>query len=184
MWPARTHLRWGTSRAGWRSEQHLLREDCAGEEEKTKTRNFVESWRQRPLAFSNVCKMHPLQAGLASKKHMHEASPAWTTQSVCSDVPDAILVNVQAASNCKVYHSLRIRHIALAYSQQWMVWSASLTGLSCRWSNSTKRGTIPAWMTCWMGGFFSDNNKRTNTITIPNNIPKTYEVRYCKYTHW
>ena len=32
--------------------------------------------------------------------HLQTDSPQWTTALVCSEVPDAILVSAQAASNC------------------------------------------------------------------------------------
>lgn len=56
---------------------------------------------------------------------------------VCWDVPDAMLVSAQAASNCKVVLSLFFR-------------------------NSTKRGTIPVWMTSSMGGLGSRESSFLN----------------------
>ena len=57
-------------------------------------------------------------------------APESITTRVCSDVPDAMLVSAHAASNCSA-------------------------GVSSRCKNSTKRGTTPASITIWIGGFRS-----------------------------
>ena len=71
-------------------------------------------------------------------------APALTTYWVWAEVPLAMLVSAQEASN----------------------WSTGLaSGLSAdAWRNSTKRGTIPVWMTSSIGGLGSLERKKKNNV--------------------
>mmetsp|Transcript_14938 Transcript_14938/g.32998 ORF Transcript_14938/g.32998 Transcript_14938/m.32998 type:complete len:223 (-) Transcript_14938:112-780(-) len=73
--------------------------------------------------------------GLISSRMKIGTAPASITYRVCSEVPEAMFVRAQAASNCRA-------------------------GFSAICRKSTKRCTTPDSITCWMGGFFSMDSRR------------------------
>ena len=77
-------------------------------------------------------------------------APASMTTCVCSDVPDAMFVSAQAASNCAVRYAIGPR-------RTWII----ECGLR---RNSTKRATTPHSMTFSMGGLRSFESSLRNLV--------------------
>mmetsp|Transcript_21097 Transcript_21097/g.60192 ORF Transcript_21097/g.60192 Transcript_21097/m.60192 type:complete len:259 (-) Transcript_21097:507-1283(-) len=101
----------------------------------TKSRHGGESPAILPRAHT-ACSLTS-SFGLERMRTKIGTAPTSMTTLVWSDVPEAMFVNAQAASNCNA-------------------------GLSSRCRNSTNRGTTPESMTCWIGGFFSMLSNRRN----------------------
>mmetsp|Transcript_94129 Transcript_94129/g.186614 ORF Transcript_94129/g.186614 Transcript_94129/m.186614 type:complete len:270 (-) Transcript_94129:40-849(-) len=95
---------------------------------RTKSRKLGESPAMLPSA-QTACSLTS-SFGDPSNSTKIGSAPISTTTRVCSAVPDAMFVKTQAASNCKSGRETSLR-------------------------NCTKRGTIPAWITSWIGGFCS-----------------------------
>mmetsp|Transcript_11535 Transcript_11535/g.27666 ORF Transcript_11535/g.27666 Transcript_11535/m.27666 type:complete len:254 (-) Transcript_11535:129-890(-) len=104
--------------------------------ESTRSRSFAESPAMLPRAHT-ACSRTSSLGELRSCTNMGTA-PRSTQTCVCSEVPDAMLVNAHAASNCRVGRCHLER-------------------------NSTKRGTTPALITCWMGGLRSMESSLRNS---------------------
>ena len=104
---------------------------------RTRSRQGGESPAMLPSAHTACSRTSSL--GLIRRRTKMGTAPTSMTTLVWSEVPEAMLVRAQAASN----------------------WRAGLSSL-CK--NSTKRGTTPASMTCWIGGFFSMERRRRNFV--------------------
>mmetsp|Transcript_35273 Transcript_35273/g.112204 ORF Transcript_35273/g.112204 Transcript_35273/m.112204 type:complete len:263 (-) Transcript_35273:151-939(-) len=94
----------------------------------TRSLKFGESPAMFPRAHT-ACSRTSSLGDCSSITKMGRA-PCSTTTRVCSAVPEAMLVSTQAASNCR-------------------------SGLPTSLRNTTRRGTIPAPMTSWIGGLCS-----------------------------
>lgn len=99
-------------------------------------------------------------------------APASITIWVCWDVPDAMLVRAQAASNYK--------QLVRSKGNETCLW----TTLACKrvWSerrNWTKRGTTPQAMTCSMGGFFSRESSFLNWVVAASCVSTFCECTFC-----
>mmetsp|Transcript_19453 Transcript_19453/g.52937 ORF Transcript_19453/g.52937 Transcript_19453/m.52937 type:complete len:461 (-) Transcript_19453:128-1510(-) len=94
----------------------------------TRSRKFGESPAMLPSAHTACSRTSSFGEPRSSTK-MGRA-PISTTTRVCSAVPEAMFVRTQAASNWR-------------------------SGRDTSFRNCTKRGTIPALMTSWIGGFCS-----------------------------
>mmetsp|Transcript_97724 Transcript_97724/g.304747 ORF Transcript_97724/g.304747 Transcript_97724/m.304747 type:complete len:285 (-) Transcript_97724:2-856(-) len=94
----------------------------------TRSRKLGESPAMLPRA-QTACSRTSSFGEPRSSTKMGRA-PCSTTTRVCSAVPEAMFVRTQAASNCR-------------------------SGRNTSFRNCTKRGTMPALMTSWIGGFCS-----------------------------
>lgn len=89
-------------------------------------------------------------------------APASITIRVCCDVPDAILVRAQAASN--YFKSINIKKKNECAANRFVIGKTHTCKVVLLLfpKNSTNLGTIPAWMTSSIGGFGSRDNSFRN----------------------
>mmetsp|Transcript_159 Transcript_159/g.264 ORF Transcript_159/g.264 Transcript_159/m.264 type:complete len:207 (-) Transcript_159:13-633(-) len=125
----------------------------------TRSRQGGESPAMLPNAHT-ACSLTS-SLGLSNNLTNMGTAPTSITTLVCSLVPLAIFVKAHAASNCKA-------------------------GLSSLCKNSTKRGTTPESITCWMGGFFSMERRRRNwvvhSVWIAGSLPITPETIWGRFS--
>mmetsp|Transcript_11512 Transcript_11512/g.36585 ORF Transcript_11512/g.36585 Transcript_11512/m.36585 type:complete len:278 (+) Transcript_11512:1553-2386(+) len=104
---------------------------------RTRSRQLGESPAMFPSA-QTACSRTSSFGEVRSRQKIGTA-PSWMTTRVWSDVPDAMFVSAQAASN----------------------WSAGESSFCRNW---TSRGTTPASITIWIGGFRSIDSSLRNCV--------------------
>mmetsp|Transcript_11584 Transcript_11584/g.34119 ORF Transcript_11584/g.34119 Transcript_11584/m.34119 type:complete len:219 (+) Transcript_11584:1047-1703(+) len=110
---------------------------CIAPSRNTKSRHVGES----PAIFPKAQTACSRTSSFGDKSNLQKmgTAPSSITTRVWSEVPDAMFVSAQAASNCNA-------------------------GASSFCKNCTKRGTTPASMTVWMGGFRSIDKSLRNCV--------------------
>mmetsp|Transcript_99327 Transcript_99327/g.278136 ORF Transcript_99327/g.278136 Transcript_99327/m.278136 type:complete len:210 (+) Transcript_99327:1295-1924(+) len=117
---------------------------------RTRSRKFGQSPAMLPRAHTACSRTSSLGDWSSSTKR--GSAPCSTTTRVCSAVPEAMFVSTQAASNCRL-------------------------GLPISFSNCTKRGTMPAWMTSARGGSCSMERDLRKACVALNTASGSSDVR-------
>mmetsp|Transcript_2162 Transcript_2162/g.6387 ORF Transcript_2162/g.6387 Transcript_2162/m.6387 type:complete len:248 (+) Transcript_2162:1009-1752(+) len=124
------------------------RSGCIAPSRNTKSRHVGESPAMLPSAQTACSRTSSL--GDSNNRQKMGTAPSSMTTRVCSDVPDAMFVSAHAASNCSA-------------------------GDSSFWRNWTSRGTTPASMTIWIGGFRSIDSSFRNCVVASRCTPGSIE---------